>query len=149
MPLETPFIKESHIRILKGNMAPKGCVSKISGKTPKIISKKAIVFNTEDDMMNSLVKGIITKNHFIVLRFQGETTGCPEMLKPTSSIIGYFGDDSPPLATDGRFSGGSHGVLICHLPDAYKENSITSIIKDGDDIVLDYNNNSIKININR
>ena len=147
MPLESPFIKESHIRILKGNMAPKGCVSKISGKTPKIISKKAIVFDNENDMMNFLVKGIITKDHFIVLRYQGETTGCPEMLKPTSSIIGYFGDDAPPLATDGRFSGGSHGVLICHLPDAYKENSITSIIKNGDEVILDYNNNSIKIDI--
>lgn len=147
MPVENPFIKESHIRILKGNMAPKGCVSKISAKTPKIISKKAIVFNIEDEMMSSLKQGLITKDHFVILRYQGETTGCPEMLKPTSSIIGYFGDDAPPLATDGRFSGGSHGVLICHLPDAFKEMSITSVIIDGDEVVLDYNNNTIKINI--
>lgn len=148
LPLEKPYISESHIRILKGNMAPKGCVSKISNKTPKLISKKAIVFNTESEMMISLKNGEISRDHFIILRYQGETTGCPEMLKPTSAIIGYFGDDAPPLATDGRFSGGSHGVLICHLPDAFKENSITSVINDGDEIVLDYTNNSIKININ-
>ena len=87
------------------------------------------------------------KDHFIILRYQGETVGCPEMLKPTSAIIGYFGDDSPPLATDGRFSGGSHGILICHLPDAFKDNSITAIIEDDDEITINYNNNTIKLNV--
>ena len=146
-PFSSPYLKKSHIRILKGNIAPKGCVSKISSKTPKIITKKAIVFNNEDQMMESLKNKKITKDNFIILRYQGETVGCPEMLKPTSSIIGYFGDEAPPLATDGRFSGGSHGILICHLPDAYKDGSITAIINDDDEITINYNDNTINLNI--
>ena len=146
-PFSSPYLKKSHIRILKGNIAPKGCVSKISSKTPKIITKKAIVFNNEDQMMESLKNKKITKDNFIILRYQGETVGCPEMLKPTSSIIGYFGDEAPPLATDGRFSGGSHGILICHLPDAFKDGSITAIINDDDEITINYNDNTINLNI--
>ena len=146
-PFSSPYLKKSHIRILKGNIAPKGCVSKISSKTPKIITKKAIVFNNEDQMMESLKNKKITKDNFIILRYQGETVGCPEMLKPTSSIIGYFGDEAPPLATDGRFSGGSHGILICHLPDAYKDDSITAIINNDDEITINYNDNTINLNI--
>ena len=61
------------------------------------------------------------KDSFVIIRYQGESIGCPEMLTPTSALIGYFGNEAPPLATDGRFSGGSHGILIAHLPDAYKK----------------------------
>jgi len=142
----TPFKKESHIRILKGNMAPNGCISKISSDKD-IFKKEAIVFNKEKNMLKALEDGQITKDHFVIIRYQGESIGCPEMLTPTSALIGYFGKDAPPVATDGRFSGGSHGILICHLPDAYKANSMTAIIRNGDSIILDIGNNSITLDV--
>ena len=67
------------------------------------------------------------------------------MLKPPSALSGYFGNDSPPLATDGRFSGGSRGVLVAHLPDAYKKNNLIPYLKDGDIIEMDLNKNSIEL----
>ena len=149
LPKENPFKKDSHIRILKGNMAPDGCVSKISSNNKYKFKKKAIVFNTENEMLKSLKNGKINESHFIIIRYQGESTGCPEMLTPTSALIGYFGNNSPPLATDGRFSGGSHGVLICNLPDAYKENSITAIIENNDNIILDLKKNEITLNVSK
>ena len=150
-PLEEPFKKTSHINILTGNMAPKGCVSKIYSEK-KIFSGKAIVFNTEEEMLSALQDGKINSNHFIILRYQGESIGCPEMLQPTSALVGYFnergmGNQIPPFATDGRFSGGSTGVLVAHLPDAFKHKSITSIIEDGDNIQLDLVNNTINLDI--
>lgn len=150
-PLENPFKKTSHINVLTGNMAPNGCVSKIYSEK-KTFSGKAIVFDTEEDMLNSLQKGNITSDHFIILRYQGESIGCPEMLQPTSALVGYFnergmGNNIPPFATDGRFSGGSTGVLVAHLPDAYKDNSITSLLQDNDEIILDLDNNTINVNI--
>ena len=148
--LSNPFKKTSHINILTGNMAPNGCVSKIYSECKKF-SGKAIVFNNEEEMLKSLKKGEITKHHFIILRYQGESIGCPEMLQPTSALVGYFnergmGDSIPPFATDGRFSGGSTGVLVAHLPDAYK-NTITSLLKDNDIITLDLTKNTINVDI--
>ena len=101
-------------------------------------------------MLESLEKGEIKSNNFIILRYQGESIGCPEMLTPTSALVGYFnsrGKSSiPPFATDGRFSGGSTGVLVAHLPDAYKK-TITSVIQDNDLISINMKNNSITIDV--
>ena len=150
-PISEPFKKNSHIRILKGNMAPDGCVSKIYSETKKF-SGKAIVFNTEDEMLDALKDGKITSDHFVILRYQGESIGCPEMLQPTSALVGYFnergqGDKIPPFATDGRFSGGSTGILVAHLPDAYKFKSVTALIEDDDIIELDLEKNTINIDL--
>ena len=146
-PLEHPFIPSSHIKIIKGNLAPNGCITKITSNK-KLFKGKAKVYDTGDDMLDALQNGDIASNNFIVIRYQGETVGCPEMLRPTSALAGYFGvNNTPPLATDGRFSGGSHGILVCHLEDAYKEGSITSLIQDGDNIILNLNNNSIMLDI--
>jgi dihydroxy-acid dehydratase len=98
--------------------------------------------------MKSLEHGEINEQHFIIIRYQGEIVGCPEMLKPTSALAGYFGiGNTPPLATDGRFSGGSHGILVCHLPDAYKHDNLTSIIMDGDKIIMDLSDNKLSLDI--
>lgn len=142
-PIEEPFKETSHIRILSGNIAPEGCVSKIYNEQTHYRGD-VLVYDTEQNMMNALSNNEITKNNFIVIRYQGETVGCPEMLIPTSALVGHFGDipDLPPLATDGRFSGGSKGILIAHLPDAYKSN-ITSNLQNGDVIEIDLTTNSI------
>lgn len=134
--LDTPFKRTSHINILQGNLAPQGCISKIYSEK-KTHSGPAIVFDTEADLLQALENGKIRKDHFIILRYQGESVGCPEMLAPTSALIGYFGkDDVPAFATDGRFSGGSTGILVAHLPDAFKPNSPTAKICDGDPITV-------------
>ena len=133
---------DSHIKILGNSFK---CISKIYSNKTKY-SGKAIVFDDEKSFLNALKNDKIKQYHFIIIRYQGESIGCPEMLTPTSALKGYFGDNAPPLATDGRFSGGSSGVLIAHLPDAYKKGSITSKIRDGDYIEIDLDNNSITIN---
>ena len=146
-PLEKPFKSSSHINILTGNLAPDGCITKISSDVKSFIGL-AKVYNSQDDMINSLENGEINEGHFIIIRYQGETVGCPEMLKPTSALAGYFGiGNTPPLATDGRFSGGSHGILVCHLPDAYKQDNLTSIIRDGDKITMDLTNNKLILEV--
>lgn len=145
-PIDYPFKIKSHISILKGNLAPNGCLSKVSSyKTYFRSSVK--VFNSERQMLADLKEDKIGRYNFIVIRYQGETIGCPEMLAPTSALVGYFGKNPPPIATDGRFSGGSHGVLIAHLPDAYKKNSITKYLEDGDVVELDLLNNKIDLKV--
>ena len=143
-----PVKDKSHIKILKGNLSPEGSVAKIS-KSDNIFSGKAIVFDSEQDMLDALNNHKITPEHFVIIRYQGESIGCPEMLSPTSAIIGYFGkgNDIPPLATDGRFSGGSHGILVAHLPDAYKKGSMTSIIQNDDIISINTNENKIHLHV--
>jgi dihydroxy-acid dehydratase len=151
LPLESAFKKSSHINILSGNMAPNGSVSKIYSDE-KIFKGKAIVFDNQEDMLKSLENGEITENNFVILRYQGESTGCPEMLTPTSALVGYFNardkeNKIPPFATDGRFSGGSTGVLVAHLPDAFKDNSVTALIENDDFITIDIEKNSINIDV--
>ena len=147
-PLEKPFKNDGHIKILKGNLSPNGCLSKIY-KKKKIFKGKACVFDNENDMVKALSNNEIQKDSFVIIRYQGESIGCPEMLTPTSALIGYFGsENAPPLATDGRFSGGSHGILIAHLPDAYKKESLTRVIKNNDNIEINLLTNEINLLVN-
>ncbi len=143
--IENPFKNNSHIRILKGNISPKGSISKLYDDKIKIIKGKVKVYYNENDMIKSLNNGEINNNNIILILGQGETVGCPEMLKPTGALVGYFKNNVPPLLTDGRFSGGSKGILVAHLQDIYKKNSLTSIIKNNDIIEIDFNNNKINL----
>jgi dihydroxy-acid dehydratase len=146
-PLSWPFRTSSHIKILKGNIAPMGCVSKITSGE-KVFMGEIRVFDCGDDMIMALHAGEITSENFIIIRYQGESVGCPEMLRPTSALAGYFGKgNTPPLATDGRFSGGSHGTLVCHLEDAYKEGSVTALMQDGDIILMNLHINTITLEV--
>lgn len=147
-PLEKPFKNDGHIKILKGNLSPNGCLSKIY-KKEKVFKGKACVFDNENDMVKALSNNEIQKDSFVIIRYQGESIGCPEMLTPTSALIGHFGtENAPPLATDGRFSGGSHGILIAHLPDAYKKESLTRVIKNNDEIEINLSTNEINLLVN-
>lgn len=142
--LSKPFKKTSHINILRGNIAPNGCISKIYSEE-KRHTGPAIVFDSETEMLQALENGKIRKDHFVILRYQGESVGCPEMLAPTSALIGYFGkDDVPAFATDGRFSGGSTGILVAHLPDAFKPNSPTALLRNNDQITVCLESGSIE-----
>ena len=146
MDVDDPFKKDSHLKILRGNIAPKGCISKINSNNTSY-SGKLICFDSETDMLKALGKHLITQEHVVLIRYQGETIGCPEMLEPTSALVGYFGDNPPPLITDGRFSGGSKGILVANLPDAYKEDSILPYLINGDIIELDLVNKQINVTL--
>ena len=139
--------QKSHIRILYGNLSPKGCVAKISGKEGEYFKGKAVVFESENHFMDYLKTNKIntTEKIVFVIRNQGPKggPGMPEMLKPTSAIIGMGIKDNVAFITDGRFSGGSHGFIVGHVsPEAYEGGPI-SRVKNGDLIQIDTIKNEI------
>ena len=140
-----PIKKDSHIRILYGNLAPNSAVAKITGKEQKVFIGKAKVFESEDGFLKSLKNGDIKKGSVIIIRNQGPIggPGMPEMLKPTSAIVGYGLDNDIAFITDGRFSGGSHGFIIGHVTPEAALGGPIGYVQDGDTIVIDTINNRI------
>jgi dihydroxy-acid dehydratase len=139
----------SHIVVLKGNIAPEGAVAKISGKEGEKFKGEAIVFESENDFMEALQLNIIKEGHVIIIRNQGPKggPGMPEMLKPTSAIVGYGLENKVAFLTDGRFSGGSHGFIIGHIaPESYEGGPISKIIN-GDNITIDINKKNIHLHV--
>ena len=116
-PLEKPIKETGHICILKGNLAPGGAVAKITGKEGLLFKGPAKVFDSEEDMLHALEREEINKGDVIVIRYEGPKggPGMPEMLTPTSAIMGAGLGKDVALITDGRFSGGSHGFIIGHI----------------------------------
>ena len=145
-----PFKNTSHIKILKGNLSPNGAVAKISGKEGEFFKGPAIVFESENDFMDGLTNNRIKVGHVIVIRNQGPKggPGMPEMLKPTSAIVGYGLSGKVAFVTDGRFSGGSHGFIVGHVsPEAYSGGPISKI-EDGQIVTLDIKNNTCSFHKN-
>ena len=140
-PLSKPIKETGHIQILRGTLAPGGCVGKITGKEGLRFSGKARVFNSEDDMVYALEQGSIKKGEktVIVIRYEGPKggPGMPEMLKPSSAIMGAGLGKDVALLTDGRFSGGSHGFLIGHIVPEAQEGGPIALVRDGDEVVID------------
>ena len=142
---DNPIKKDSHIRILYGNLAPDSAVAKITGKEGSVFKGRAMVFESEGDFLKSLEKGHIMKGSVIVIRNQGPVggPGMPEMLKPTSAIVGYGLENDIAFITDGRFSGGSHGFIIGHVsPEAAVGGPIADV-QNGDEITIDTIENKI------
>ena len=140
-------MKKSHLRVLYGNLSPNGCVAKISGNEGEFFSGKAKVFESENQFMDFLKLNILNteQKYVIVIRNQGPKggPGMPEMLKPTSAIIGMGLKDNIAFITDGRFSGGSHGFIVGHIsPEAYMGGPISKI-KNDDLITIDSIKNQI------
>lgn len=129
----------SHIKILKGNLAPNGAVAKLTGKEGDYFRGKAIVFNSERDFIKGLEEKKIKKGNVIVIRFQGPKAGpgMPEMLKPTSAIVGYGLEKDVAFITDGRFSGGSHGFIIGHVSPEALDGGLIGKVENGDIISID------------
>lgn len=140
-----PIKKDSHIRILYGNLAPKSAVAKITGKEGSVFKGIARVFESENGFLVELEKGTIKKGNVIIIRNQGPIggPGMPEMLKPTSAIIGYGLENDIAFITDGRFSGGSHGFIIGHVTPEASEGGPIAYVQDGDTIIIDSIKNSI------
>ena len=134
-----PINPRGHIRILRGNLAPGSAVAKITGKEGQRFSGPARVFDSEEDMLAALEAGRIGKGDVIVIRFEGPKggPGMPEMLTPTSAIMGAGLGSDVALITDGRFSGGSHGFIIGHVVPEAQEGGPIALVEDGDLITID------------
>jgi len=149
MPLSKPIKESGHIRILKGNLAPGGSVAKITGKEGEHFSGPAKVYDSEEDMLTALEQGKIEKGDAVVIRYEGPKggPGMPEMLTPTSAIIGAGLGDDVAMITDGRFSGGSHGFLIGHVVPEAQDGGPIGLIKTGDLITINAVNNIINVDL--
>lgn len=148
-PLDKPIKDSGHIRILKGNFAPEGSVAKITGKEGLTFSGPACVFDSEEGMIKALEENKIEKGSVIIIRYEGPKggPGMPEMLKPTSAVMGAGLGKDVAMITDGRFSGGSHGFIIGHVAPEAQEGGPIALVKDGDTIIIDANKNSIDVDI--
>jgi dihydroxy-acid dehydratase len=145
--LEKPIKSSGHLRILRGNLAPDGAVAKITGKEGLKFSGPARVFDSEEDMLHSLEKGGIKKGDVVIIRFEGPKggPGMPEMLTPTSAIVGAGLGHDVALMTDGRFSGGSHGFIVGHITPEAQEGGPIALVQDGDAITIDAEKNRIDV----
>jgi dihydroxy-acid dehydratase len=138
-PIEKPVFPRGHLRILRGNLAPDGAVAKITGKEGERFAGPAKVFDSEEAMLAGLERGEIAKGSVVVIRYEGPKggPGMPEMLTPTSAIMGAGLGKDVALLTDGRFSGGSHGFIIGHITPEAQEGGPIGLVRDGDRIVID------------
>ena len=146
-PLHTPIKDSGHIRILRGNLAPGGAVAKITGKEGLIFSGPARVFDAEEAMLRALEQKKIQKGDVVVIRYEGPKggPGMPEMLTPTSALMGAGMGGDVALMTDGRFSGGSHGFIIGHVVPEAQEGGPIALIRDGDLITIDAKQNRLDV----
>jgi dihydroxy-acid dehydratase len=138
-PLETPVFPRGHLRILRGNLAPEGAVAKITGKEGERFAGPARVYDSEEAMLGGLERGEIGKGSVVVIRYEGPKggPGMPEMLTPTSAIMGAGLGNDIAMLTDGRFSGGSHGFIIGHITPEAQDGGPIALLRDGDGITID------------
>ena len=144
-----PILPRGHIRILHGSLAPDGAVAKITGKEGSTFSGPALVFDAEEDMLAALEAGKIEAGCVVVIRFEGPRggPGMPEMLTPTSAIMGAGLGDKVALVTDGRFSGGSHGFIVGHVTPEAQLGGPIALVRDGDRVSIDAERHRIELDV--
>lgn len=148
-PFDRPLYAEGHLAILKGNLAPEGAVAKITGLKHPVITGPARVFNSEQEAMDAILADRIQAGDVLVLRYLGPKggPGMPEMLAPTSAIIGKGLGESVGLITDGRFSGGTWGMVVGHVtPEAFDGGAI-ALVEEGDRITIDAHRQAIELHV--
>ncbi|MAY57033.1 MAG: dihydroxy-acid dehydratase [Gammaproteobacteria bacterium] len=148
-PFDKPIKKDSHLVVMKGNLAPEGAVAKITGKEGLTFTGRARVFQSEEDSLKGILDGSVVSGDVIVIRYEGPRggPGMREMLSPTSAIMGRGLGKDVALITDGRFSGGSHGFVVGHVtPEAFAGGPI-AIVEDGDQITIDAETCQITLHI--
>ena len=148
-PLSDPIKATGHIQILKGNLAPGGAVAKITGKEGLRFAGPARVYDSEEDMLHALERNEIGKGDVIVIRYEGPKggPGMPEMLTPTSAVMGAGLGKDVALLTDGRFSGGSHGFLVGHITPEAQDGGPIALVRSGDHITIDAGQNVITVDV--
>jgi len=147
MSLDNPIKEDSHLRILRGNLATEGAVAKITGKEGLTFKGRAKTFACEEDALQAILNDQISEGDVIVIRYEGPKggPGMREMLAPTSAVMGKGLGEKVALITDGRFSGGTHGFVVGHItPEAFSGGPL-AIIEDGDEILIDAENNKLEL----
>jgi dihydroxy-acid dehydratase len=146
-PLNDPIKPTGHIQILRGNLAPEGAVAKITGKEGLTFRGPARVYDSEEDMLHALEKKQIQKGDVVVIRYEGPKggPGMPEMLTPTSAIMGAGLGSDVALLTDGRFSGGSHGFIVGHITPEAQAGGPIGLLQDGDLVTIDAEKNQLAV----
>jgi dihydroxy-acid dehydratase len=144
-----PIKKTGHIRILHGSLAPEGAVAKITGKEGLLFRGPAKVFDSEEEMLAALEQNRIDKGDVVIIRYEGPKggPGMPEMLTPTSAIMGAGLGSDVALLTDGRFSGGSHGFIVGHVTPEAQVGGPIALVRDGDMITINAETNSLDVDI--
>ena len=148
-PFNKPMYQEGHLAILRGNLATEGCVAKITGLKNPVITGPARVFDSEKQTMDAIMEGKIKAGDVVVIRYEGPKggPGMQEMLSPTSALIGAGLGDSVGLLTDGRFSGGTWGMVVGHVaPEAFVGGTI-ALVNEGDSITIDAHKQLIELNV--
>jgi dihydroxy-acid dehydratase len=149
LPWSKPIYKQGHLAILKGNLAPEGCVAKITGLKNPVITGPARVFDSENETMEAIMAGKVKAGDVVVIRYEGPKggPGMQEMLAPTSALIGQGLGESVGLLTDGRFSGATWGMVVGHVaPEAYVGGPI-ALVQEGDSITIDAHQRLIQVNV--
>lgn len=148
-PVEKPIKATGHLRILRGNVAPEGSVAKITGKEGLQFSGPARCYDSEEDMLKGLEDGEIQKGDVVIIRYEGPQggPGMPEMLTPTSALMGAGLGGDVALMTDGRFSGGSHGFIVGHITPEAQVGGPIALIQNGDAVTVDAESNEINVNL--
>jgi len=149
LPISSPLKSSGHIQILYGNLATEGAVAKITGKEGEKFKGTAVVFDNEFLAIEGIQSGNVAKGNVVVIRYEGPKggPGMPEMLKPTSAIMGAGLGNDVALITDGRFSGGSHGFVVGHVSPEAQDGGTIALVQDGDVISIDAVNNTIDLEI--
>ena len=148
-PWSNPMYEQGHLAILKGNLSPEGCVAKITGLKNPVITGPARVFESEPDCMDAILADRIKPGDVLVIRYEGPKggPGMREMLAPTSALIGKGLGDSVGLITDGRFSGGTWGMVVGHVtPEAF-DGGVIALVREGDSITIDAHRQLIQLNV--
>ena len=148
-PFSNPIKADSHLRILRGNLAPEGSVAKISGKEGNAFTGKAIVYESEEASLRGILDGEVKDGHVIVIRNEGPKggPGMREMLGPTSAVMGKGLGKTVALITDGRFSGGSHGFVVGHITPEAAVGGVLAVVQNGDTITIDSQKNEINLDV--
>jgi dihydroxy-acid dehydratase len=148
-PLDQPVLPRGHIQILYGNLAPQGAVAKITGKEGLRFEGVARVYDSEEAMLAGFERGEIVKGTVVVIRYEGPKggPGMPEMLTPTSAIMGAGLGKDVALITDGRFSGASHGFIVGHVTPEAQEGGPIAFARDGDRISIDTRTREMRLEI--
>jgi dihydroxy-acid dehydratase len=148
-PIEQPVFPRGHLRILRGNLAPGGAVAKITGKEGERFAGSARVYDSEEAMLAGLERGEIANGSVVVIRYEGPKggPGMPEMLTPTSAIMGAGLGNDIAMITDGRFSGGSHGFIIGHITPEAQDGGPIALVRDGDRIIIDASTCELRVEL--
>jgi dihydroxy-acid dehydratase len=148
-PIGKPMYKEGHLAILKGNLSPEGAVAKITGLKNPVITGPARVFDDEQSALQAILAGKIKAGDVMVLRYLGPKggPGMPEMLAPTGALIGAGLGESVGLITDGRFSGGTWGMVVGHVAPEAAVGGTIAFVKEGDSITIDAHQLKLELNV--